>query len=281
MTLGVSMRIMISASGMTVQGGTRMKVIIIGAGRGQRLGPYTSERPKCQVEVGGRPILDWILEAFRAFGLDEFVFVGGYRIESVRRSYPRLTYVENHDWETNNILLSLFCAEEHMDGGFYCCYADTILHARLLAPLVEAPGAVTLSVDTSWNERHQARPAAYDAHVEACYVEGDRVLRIRRVIPPGDAFGEFTGIARFTAEGAELWREAFAAARASYGGRPFHHAAAFETAYLVDLLQEMIDRGQRVGYAASHGGYAEIDTVEDYELANRFWARQLEGPGGE
>ena len=43
----------------------------------------------------------------------------------------------------------------------------------------------------------------------------------------------------------------------------------------------MIDRGQRVGYAASHGGYAEIDTVEDYELANRFWARQLEGPGGE
>jgi len=253
-----------------------MKVVIIGAGRGRRLGAHTDDRPKCQVAIGGRPILDWILDAFRAVGLEEFVFVGGYRIDSVRRGWPHLDFVENRGWETNNILLSLFCAEKHMDGGFYCCYADTILHPRLLAPLVAAPGAITLSVDTSWNERHAARPTAYDAHVEGCYVEDDRVVAIRRVIPPGDAFGEFTGVARFTADGAALWRDAFERARARFAGRPFHHAATFETSYLVDLLQEMIDAGQRVGHAACHGGYAEIDTVEDYELANRSWARQLE-----
>ena len=257
-----------------------MKVIIIGAGRGRRLQPFTDTMPKCQVPVAGRPILDWILDAFREVGLDRVVFVGGYRIEYVRDRYPALELVHNAGWERNNILASLFCAEEHMRGGFYCAYADTILRSSLLRPLAESSAAITLALDTSWNDRHGARPAAYDAHVEASYVDGPRVTRIERIIPPGDALGEFTGVARFTAEGAEAWREAFHRARREHAGRPFHHAASFETAYLVDLLQEMIDRGETIGYAATPGGYAEIDTVEDYELANRLWARELIGGSG-
>lgn len=39
----------------------------------------------------------------------------------------------------------------------------------------------------------------------------------------------------------------------------------------------MIDQGAEIGYAATPWGYAEIDTVEDYELANRHWARKLIG----
>jgi choline kinase len=252
-----------------------MKVLIIGAGRGRRLQPFTDDRPKCQVPIAGRPILDWILDAFRGVGLTDFVFIGGYRIDYIRERYPDLTFVENRNWETNNILLSLFCAEAHMSGGFYTTYADTLLDARLLRPLVDAPGAITLSVDTSWNERHGSRPGTYDAHVEASHVDGNRVTRLRRIIPPGDALGEFTGVARFTAEGAETWRWAFHDARARHRGKPFHHAATFETAYLVDLLQELIDRGTHVGYAPSPGGYVEIDTLEDYELANRLWAHGL------
>jgi choline kinase len=252
-----------------------MKVLIIGAGRGRRLQPFTDDRPKCQVPIAGRPILDWILDAFRGVGLEDFVFIGGYRMDYIRQRYPELTFVENRDWEVNNILLSLFCAEPHMDGGFYTAYADTLLDSRLLRPLVESRDAIALSLDTSWNERHGSRPGAYDAHVEATDVEGDRVTRLRRIIPPGDALGEFTGVARFTAEGADVWRRAFHEACACYRGKPFHHAATFETAYMVDLLQELIDGGAHVGYAPSPGGYVEIDTVEDYELANGQWARGL------
>ena len=43
-----------------------MQVIIIGAGRGQRLMPTTANTPKCFADVSGRKILDWALEAFRA-----------------------------------------------------------------------------------------------------------------------------------------------------------------------------------------------------------------------
>ena len=61
-----------------------MKAIIIGAGRGIRLMPTTANTPKCFAEVKGRRILDWALAAFRANGLDDIVFIGGYQIDKVR-----------------------------------------------------------------------------------------------------------------------------------------------------------------------------------------------------
>ena len=45
-----------------------MRPIVIGAGRGSRLGPETAEIPKALVPVMGRPMLEWILEALGAAG---------------------------------------------------------------------------------------------------------------------------------------------------------------------------------------------------------------------
>ena len=103
-----------------------MKTIIIGAGRGIRLMPTTANTPKCFAEIKGRRILDWALAAFRANGLDDIVFIGGYQIDKVREAYPEFTFCHNADWENNNILASLFHAEDQMDEGFVCAYSDIL-----------------------------------------------------------------------------------------------------------------------------------------------------------
>ena len=46
-----------------------MRPIIIGAGRGSRLKALTDEQPKCYAPIGGRRILDWMLEALAEAGL--------------------------------------------------------------------------------------------------------------------------------------------------------------------------------------------------------------------
>jgi hypothetical protein len=48
-------------------------------------------------------------------------------------------------------------------------------------------------------------------------------------------------------------------------------ASVFERAYLVRLVQEIIGQGVIMGHADSHGHYAEIDTQEDFELAQTQW----------
>ena len=43
--------------------------------------PLTDDAPKCYAQIGGRRILDWCLDALGGAGLDEIVFIGGYRME--------------------------------------------------------------------------------------------------------------------------------------------------------------------------------------------------------
>src|SRR3954469_23177547 len=101
-----------------------MRAIIVAAGMGRRLAPYTDDRPKCLVEVNGRSILERQLDAYRAAGVDDFVVVRGYLAERI--ALPGLRYVENADYRRNNILASLFCARAEMAGGFYFSYADIV-----------------------------------------------------------------------------------------------------------------------------------------------------------
>ena len=67
------------------------KAIIIGAGRGIRMMPETESYPKCMIDgLGGRRVLDWILDSFISARVDDIAFVGGYHIEKVIASYPQL-----------------------------------------------------------------------------------------------------------------------------------------------------------------------------------------------
>src|SRR5215212_2363061 len=125
-----------------------MQAIIIGAGRGQRLMPTTADTPKCFAAVGGRRILDWTLAALRANGIDRIAFVGGYQIDKVRAAYPELTFRHNVHWADNNILASLFHAEDLMSGPFLCAYSDILFAPEVAGRALANTDDMSLVVDT-------------------------------------------------------------------------------------------------------------------------------------
>jgi choline kinase len=248
-----------------------MRAIIIAAGRGRRLMPTTADAPKCYAEVKGKRLLDWGLAALAEAGVREVCFIGGYLIDKVRADYPQFTFRHNVDWENNNILASLMCAEDLMHEPFVCTYSDVLFTSGVVARTLADPADIVLSVDTRWLERYQHRHNHPPSDGEKVTVAGDRVTRIHREIDPAVAYGEFTGIAKFTSAGAAQLVEHYRRCRALYAGKPFREAAVFEKAYLILLLQEMIEAGIPMTHADTPGNYIEVDTQEDYELARRYW----------
>jgi choline kinase len=248
-----------------------VQAIIIGAGRGQRLMPTTAQTPKCFAEVAGRRILDWIRDAFAAHGIEQVCFIGGYQIDKVRQDYPQFTFRHNRDWETNNILASLMCAEDQMDGPFVCCYSDILFTPEVVGRLLASPADIGLVVDVHWRQRYVHRTNHPEDDAEKVTIRDGAITRIHRAIDPAEAVGEYIGVAKFSAEGARTLREHYHRCRRVFAGQPFREAAVFEKAYLIHLFQEMIEAGVRLAAVETPGGYMEIDTQQDFDLARQFW----------
>ncbi|MFW6039326.1 MAG: hypothetical protein ACOC9P_02490, partial [bacterium] len=63
--------------------------------------------------------------------------------------------------------------------------------------------------------------------------------------------------------------------RAAYAGRTWSGGRVFEKAYLIMMLQEMIEQGEALHMVTTAGDYMEIDTEEDYALANEKWLERV------
>ena len=97
------------------------------------------------------------------------------------------------------------------------------------------------------------------------------VERVHRDIPYDAATGEFIGVAKFSATGARLLRDAYTQRRDAFWDRPYREAPLFQKAYLIHLFQDMIEQGIAIGHVDTPGRYREIDTQQDMNLAQTLW----------
>lgn len=261
------------------------RAIIVAAGRGSRLGKETDIIPKTMVKVGGRPILHHQLDALAAAGIDDIVVVRGYRGDLIDGGPHRLRFVENPEWERNNILASLLYAASEMDGGFFFSYSDIVYAPGVALALAETAREVeahatgtkatsgALIVDRKWDETYVGRTLHPIAEAELAHVEGAppdaRVAKVGKlVVPAAEASGEFIGLAWFSATGAQalrtVWNDALAA-----GGleAPFGRARALRHAYVSDALNALSDAGHRFAPVYIDGRWREIDTGQDLAAA--------------
>ena len=251
-----------------------MRAIVIAAGRGSRLEGYTDQRPKCLVEVSGRSILSFQLEAFRENAVDELHIVRGYLADKL--VVDGATYWSNDDWANNNILLSLFCAQGAMDGPFISTYSDIVYTPSVLRALLQSPHDISLVVDRRWADAYHGRSDHPIAEAELTEIDRHgNVTRVGKQVGHAQALGEFIGLAKYSAVGAKLLTDVFADVRRRVADdQPFQAAKQFRRAYLTDLFCEMIDRGHTIGVTTIDGGWREIDTVEDlHRLGSAGWTR--------
>lgn len=251
-----------------------MKAVILGAGRGARLMPHTSEVPKCLLDgLGGRKLLDWTVEALYGAGLHDVVFVAGYQADKVKRHAPALTFVMNPEWEKNNVLASLFYAEEHFDGGLVVSYADTVYTSKAVEAVLKSDSDVALVVDRQWRTRYLGRDAHPESEAEKVVMADSRaVSEVGKLVNVESSEAEFIGVAKFSATAADIMSEIYHAARSKESPAGFGRADSLDSAYLTDMIEELIRAGVGVEAVDLVGDWIEIDTPQDLELAREFLA---------
>lgn len=116
-----------------------MKVVILAAGKGSRLGAGTLPKPLTQL-ADGESILSHQLEGLsRYISLDKVIIVVGYRKEEIMEKFPDLLYVYNPDFAKENTSKSLLRALKKCDEDVLWLNGDVVFHPSILKSLFDQP----------------------------------------------------------------------------------------------------------------------------------------------
>ena len=169
-----------------------MKAVILAAGVARRLAPLTDATHKALLPVGGRSLLDRMLDSLAASGVEESVLVVGHCQDQVRRAAGssrgamRISYVENPAYQKGSIL-SLWHARETMRSGpTLIMDADVLFPERFLTRLIAAPAPSALLLDRGFQDTGEE---------VKLYAVGDRVIALgKKFVPEAwDMIGEGIG----------------------------------------------------------------------------------------
>ncbi|MFD3677601.1 sugar phosphate nucleotidyltransferase [Streptomyces sp. NPDC058613] len=191
--------------------------LVLAAGAGRRLRPYTDTLPKALVPVGPEgdeesvTVLDLTLGNFAAVGLTEVAVVVGYRKEAVyeRREAleakygVKITLIDNDKAEEWNNAYSLWCARDVLGQGVILANGDTVHPVSVEKTLLAARGdgkKIILALDTV--------KSLADEEMKVVTADGEGVRKITKLMDPADATGEYIGVTLIEPEAAEQLAEA-------------------------------------------------------------------------
>ncbi|MBM3976601.1 MAG: phosphocholine cytidylyltransferase family protein [Planctomycetes bacterium] len=240
-----------------------MRALILAAGRGSRMGAATEHGPKGMLEVLGRPLLAWQIDALRAAGASEIAIVRGYRGEALRFD---VRYYDNPRWESTNMVASLGCAAEWLRAGpCLVSYADLVYPPEAPRRLAETAAPIALLYDAHWRELWSQRFADPLDDAEALRLDArGRVLEIGgRPRDYARIEGQYMGLFQLTPEGAE---------------RLFARSAELEPAArdrldMTTLFARCVRAGDELHAVRYDGWWCEIDQPSDLALAERIAAQ--------
>ena len=244
-----------------------VKVIIIAAGLGSRLNKYTESIPKCMLKFGNNTLLEMQLNIYRELGINEISIVRGYKKEKI--NYKGLNYYDNTDFKNNNVLNSLFYADEKISGNVIVSYSDILFDSHVVKRLLESHADISIVVDIDWRGYYVDRKDHPIEEAEKVIFDANnKVIKIGKVLTnQDDVYGEFIGMMKLSPRGAEIIKLHFSRAKKIFWDQPFQRSKTFQKAYITDLIQDMVDLGVNVHCVIIEKGWKEIDTVEDYEKA--------------
>ena len=134
------------------------KAVILAAGVGDRLRPFTNKLPKCLVPVAGVPILDNTLAHLAALGTEDIAVVVGHHKEAIIERYGErhlgmsMDYVVSENYDKTNNIYSLWLARRHLTQDVLLLEADIFFEQAVLERLLLQSGGnlAIVSRHQSW-----------------------------------------------------------------------------------------------------------------------------------
>ena len=236
-----------------------MRVIILAAGKGERLMPLTNNTPKSLLELAnGTSVLESQLLSIHEAGIREVAIVTGYLTEQIEAKINKYSgeygiefqIIFNPFYDVSNNLISLWQAKHYMNEDFIIINGDDIFKDSVIKGLVNQDTSQQLCMVID-------RKNSYDQDDMKLIIEKDNILKIGKELPEKEVNGESIGMIRVLGDG-KRWV-------VNTMEKMVREKENLHVFYL-KMFQELINQGTSIGYYEVEAeAWAEIDFHPDLE----------------
>jgi choline kinase len=234
-----------------------MRAIILAAGKGNRLRPFTDHSHKCLLEFEGRTLIQRYLDDLASLGIERATMVIGHQKELVRdhvgegRPGISIDYLVNPLPHRGSVF-TVAMASQHFDDDILMMDCDVLYHPELLRRIVRSENPNCYLMDKGYTETgEECKVAALDGRV---------VANNREINVPYNEIGEGLGFLKLCHESANRYAEIL---------NDFMQNNNIDCEYedpLEILIQEHV-----IGYEPVDDlAWTEIDFAEDIEKARNI-----------
>lgn len=131
-----------------------MKAVILAAGKGTRLDPFTVSQPKVMIDVANRPILEYVVESLVGNGIRDIVMVVGYKKEKIMSHFEdggdfgaEIEYVTQK--KQLGTAHALFTAKDLVDDDFVMLPGDNVIDSTTISDLMEKKKGISIVITES------------------------------------------------------------------------------------------------------------------------------------
>jgi len=246
--------------------------MILAAGQGTRLRPYTDHLPKCLIELAGQTLLEHQARALQRAGVEHVLVITGYQAAKIEA----LGYatVHNPAFATTNMVASLFCARDRMVSttDLLIVYGDVVFESRVIRALLAEGAPLATTIDRGWQRYWSLRMADPLADAETLKLAPNgNILELGK--PPAslsDIEGQYMGLSKVRADHVERFKRAWADLDPAgcYDGRDKPNM------FMTSFFSILLTQGWELKAVPVEHGWLEVDSVSDLELYHRLFERR-------
>jgi len=239
------------------------RVLILAAGQGTRLRPYTNNKPKCLVPLAGKTLLQRQLRTLQDNNIKQIHIATGFCKDQIEKLGFDTSY--NSKFESTNMVETLFCAKDFIskDGDLIIAYGDIVYNDENLKALLSCKEEICIMIDKKWKDLWSLRLENPLEDAETLVLDNNNFITELGKKPQNyDRIqGQYTGLIKINANKINDFISFYNLLdrSADYDGKDFYNM------YMTSFLQLLIDDNWRVKAVLVENGWLEIDSVDDLE----------------
>lgn len=228
------------------------QAVILAAGESKRMMPLTEKRHKSMLLVGGKPLINHILEPLRKLGIRKTIFIVGHGkdelITHVRRNFLDLNPVFVEQKERNGTAQAVFHAADFVEENFFLAVnGDILVEPKVFSDVLDRHKKTSAMIVTG---KKVSEPKSYGVFE----VEKDKLLKVWEKSPNPPSNIANAGVYVFPRKIFDAIMETPKSPRGEYE--------------ITDSINLLLEAGEPGHCVVCSGYWADLATPEDLMRAN-------------